>query len=403
MSRILPDRAELDYEIDGIVYKLDDLLLQQKAGFIAKAPRWALAHKFPAEQASTVVNEIEVQVGRTGAITPVARLEPVFVGGVTVSNVTLHNHSEIERLAVRVGDTVAVRRAGDVIPQIVSVDLSKRPESSTVYKFPERCPVCDSAVIYEGEGIIARCSGGLICAAQRKQAIKHFVSRKAMDIDGMGDRIVDMLVDQDLVENVADLYTLDYSQIFELEGFAEKSSENLIDAINASKQTELHRLLYALGISQVGETTAEQLAQSLGSVEALIDATESDLESLPDIGPIVAASIVSFFNDENNLEIINRLRSLGIQYEEIDVAAVVDVSELPLDGKTIVLTGGLDSMARGEAKKRLQVLGAKVTGSVSKNTSMVIVGSDAGSKAAKAEELGIEMLDEAQLLELLEL
>lgn len=401
-AEMAAQRPELDYEIDGIVYKLNSLSLQAEAGFIAKAPRWALAHKFPAEETTTVLNDIEVQVGRTGAVTPVARLEPVFVGGVTVSNVTLHNHAEIARLDARIGDTVVVRRAGDVIPQIVSVDVSKRPEDSQPYLFPQRCPVCESTIVFEGEGIIARCSGGLICAAQRKEAIKHFVSRKAMDIDGMGDRIVDMVVEQKLVENVADLYKLKYDQVIDLEGFAEKSTEKLLAAIESSKNTELPRLLYALGIAQVGETTAEQLAQSLGSIEALIQADQETLEGLSDIGPIVAGSIVDFFADANNQAILAELQALGVQYEEIDVSATVDPDELPLAGKTMVLTGGLDSMSRAEAKKRLQALGAKVTGSVSKNTSMVVVGADAGSKAVKAAELGIEMLDEAQLLALLE-
>ncbi|MFT4630245.1 MAG: DNA ligase (NAD+), partial [Arenicella sp.] len=394
-------RAKLDYEIDGIVYKLDNLNLQNKSGFIAKAPRWALAHKFPAEQASALLKEIQVQVGRTGAITPVARLEPVFVGGVTVSNVTLHNQNEIDRLGVRPGDTVMVRRAGDVIPQIVSVDLLRRPKDSMPYSFPTNCPECDSLIVSEGEGIIARCSGGLVCSAQRKQAIKHFVSRKALDIDGMGDKIVDMLVDLKLVENVADLFCLEYLRLLGLEGFAEKSSEKLLQAIHSAKQTELARLLYALGISQVGETTAEQLAQSFGSIEKLKDADLEVLEALPDIGPIVAASIVSFFSDPKNLQIIDRLATLGVVYPLIDVPSVADIGKLPLHGKTIVLTGGLESMTRTDAKKKLQTYGAKVAGSVSKNTSMVVVGTDAGSKAEKAAELEIEMLDEDQLLTML--
>jgi DNA ligase (NAD+) len=394
-------RTRLDYEIDGIVYKLDKLNLQNKAGFIARAPRWALAHKFPAEQASALLKEIQVQVGRTGAITPVARLEPVFVGGVTVSNVTLHNQNEIERLGVRPGDTVMVCRAGDVIPQVVSVDLSRRPKNSKPYLFPTNCPECDSLIVSEGEGIIARCSGGLVCSAQRKQAIKHFVSRKALDIDGMGDKIVDMLVDLKLVDNVADLFCLEYLQLLGLEGFAEKSSEKLLQAIHSAKQTELARLLYALGISQVGETTAEQLAQSFGSIEKLKDADLEVLEALPDIGPIVAASIVSFFSDPKNLQIIDRLAALGVVYPLIDVPSVADIGKLPLHGKTIVLTGGLESMTRADAKKKLQTYGAKVAGSVSKNTSMVVVGTDAGSKAEKAAELEIEMLDEDQLLTML--
>ena len=400
-QRLSVQREQLAYEIDGIVYKLNRLDWQQAAGFIAKAPRWALAHKFPAQEKSTRVSDIDVQVGRTGAITPVARLEPVFVGGVTVSNVTLHNRSEIERLDVRVGDTVIVRRAGDVIPQIVSVNQDLRPSSSKPYVFPEHCPVCGSTVLFEGEGIIARCSGGLICSAQRKQAITHFVSRKAMDIDGLGDRIVDMLVERKLVHSVADLFTLTYDQVIELEGFAEKSAQNLLQAIDRSRQTNLPRLLYALGIPQVGETTAEQIANHFGSLEALQQATQEQLEAIPDIGPIVAACIVDFFNDDNKREVLAALLANGVSYPVIDVAARVDPDSLPLAGKTVVLTGALDSMSRSDAKKRLQALGAKVTGSVSSKTSMVVVGADAGSKAAKAEELGIQMIDEDALLALL--
>jgi len=394
-------RTQLDYDIDGIVYKLDRLDWQRSAGFIARAPRWAMAHKFPAQEKSTTVNEINVQVGRTGAITPVARLEPVFVGGVTVSNVTLHNHAEIKRLDIREGDRVIVRRAGDVIPQIVSVDHTQRPESSSAYDFPTRCPVCDSKVLFEGEGIIARCSGGLICPAQRKQAITHFVSRKAMDIDGLGDRIVDVLVDLELINNVADLYRLRFAQIVELEGFAEKSAQNLIDAIAQSKNTELSRLIYALGIGQVGENTAEQLANSFGTLTAVGKADIETLEALPDIGPVVAQSIVDFFADENNRRVLAALEQTGVNYPEIEIDELPDPHSLPLAGNTIVLTGTLQSMSRADAKKRLQALGAKVTGSVSAKTSMVIVGSDAGSKATKAAELGIEMLDENQLLALL--
>ena len=401
-GEMLSRRAQLDYEIDGIVYKLDKLDQQRSAGFIARAPRWALAHKFPAQEVSTRVNDIKVQVGRTGAITPVARLDPVFVGGVTVSNVTLHNSDEITRLGVRIGDTVVVRRAGDVIPQIVSVNMQARPDDSVAYEFPVVCPVCHSKVIYAGEGIIARCSGGLICAAQRKQAIRHFVSRKAMDIDGMGGRIVDLLVEQKLIENVTDLYRLTTAQVIELEGFAEKSSENLIASIAASKNTELARLLYALGISQVGETTAEQLALSFGSLEALLKADTASLENLPDIGPVVASSIYEFFNDDNNLEILRSLTELGVNYTRLEVDVKSSQNDLPLAGKTVVLTGGLQTMSRSDAKKRLQLLGARVTGSVSKNTSMVVVGRDAGSKADKAAELGISILDEDQLLALIE-
>lgn len=395
-------RSDLDYEIDGIVYKLDRLDWQKSAGYIAKAPRWALAHKFPAQEKSTVVRGIDVQVGRTGAITPVARLEPLFVGGVTVSNVTLHNQAEIQRLGIRVGDTVIVRRAGDVIPQIVSVNLDKRPDHAEEFVFPTHCPECGSEVVAEGEGIIARCSGGLICGAQVKQAIKHFASRKAMDIDGLGDKIVDALVDQGLIKNVADLYSLTFDQVVELEGFAEKSAQNLIDSIHTSKDTELVRLLFALGITQVGESTAEQLANTFGNLDALTDVTADALEALPDIGPIVAENIVRFFADINSRAVVAALIGAGVHYEPIEVDQLPDPESLPLNGKTVVLTGALQSLSRSEAKKRLQLLGAKVSGSVSKSTTLVVVGSDAGSKAVKAQELGIEMIDEGALINLLE-
>jgi len=400
-ARLSQQRSSLEYEIDGIVYKLDRLDWQRAAGFISKAPRWALAHKFPAQEKSTVIRDIDVQVGRTGAITPVARLEPLFVGGVTVSNVTLHNQAEIERLDVRVGDTVIVRRAGDVIPQIVEVNLAKRPKSACAYEFPTQCPECGSDVVTEGEGIIARCTGGRICGAQVKQAIKHFVSRKAMDIDGMGDKIVDALVDENLIADASDLYRLNYEQVFELDGFAEKSAKNLIENIDKSRATELPRLLYALGLPQVGESTAEQLANTYGSVEALSQASMEHLEALPDIGPIVAENIVVFFREEANQRVIQSLLQLGVNYPEIDVSALPDPDSLPLSGKIVVLTGTLGQMSRSDAKKKLQALGAKVTGSVSKKTDMVIVGADAGSKAAKAKELGVTMLDEEGLLRLL--
>lgn len=394
-------RESLDYEIDGIVYKLNRLDWQRSAGFIAKAPRWALAHKFPAQEKSTEVIDIDVQVGRTGAITPVARLKPVFVGGVTVSNVTLHNQAEIERLDVRVHDTVIVRRAGDVIPQIVSVNLERRPTDSIVFDFPVACPVCDSDVVAEDDGVIARCTGGLVCAAQRKQAIRHFVSRKAMDIDGMGERIVEILVEQDLINSVADIYTLQYDDVLTLEGFAEKSAQNLIDSIAQSKSTELARLLYALGIAQVGETTADQLANSFGSLAALSEATVESLEALPDVGPIVARCVTAFFADDNNQQVLQALSAAGVNYPEIKLSDLPDPNSLPLKGKTIVLTGTLQLMSRADAKKQLQSLGAKVAGSVSKKTSLVIVGADAGSKAIKAQELGIETADEEEFKALL--
>lgn len=394
-------RADLDYEIDGIVYKLNSFELQAQAGFVARAPRWALAHKFPAETATTQVNDIDVQVGRTGAITPVARLKPVFVGGATVSNVTLHNASEIARLGVRVGDTVVVRRAGDVIPQIVSVVTANRPQESQEYQFPKLCPVCSSDLSYSEDGVIARCSGGLICAAQRVQGIRHFVSRRAMDIDGLGDKIVEQLVESKLVETVVDLYRLRFPQLIELEGFAEKSVQNLLSSIEASKESELARIIYALGIPQVGETTALQLAMSFGSMAALEKADETQLQQLPDIGPIVAKSLVAFFAMPSNIEILRGLEDVGVHYPVIDVTQLPSPADLPLAGKTYVLTGTLTTLKRQEAKQKLVSFGAKVAGSVSKNTSVVVVGLDAGSKAAKAAELGIDMLSEDEFLNLL--
>ncbi len=392
-------RAQLDYEIDGIVYKLNRRDWQASVGFISKAPRWAIAHKFPAQEKSTQVEDIDVQVGRTGAITPVARLKPVFVGGVTVSNVTLHNQQEIERLDVRVGDTVIVRRAGDVIPQIVSVNQSLRDKTSSVFEFPSKCPVCQSAVVFADDGVIARCSGGLICAAQRKQSIKHFASRKAMDIDGLGDKIVDQLVDEGLIETVADLYKLDLASLLELERFAEKSAQNLIDSIDNSKNSDLSQVLYALGIPQVGETTAQQLARFFGGMSNLMSAELDVLQAMPDIGPIVAQNIVDFFDDPKNQQVIETLQKLGVTWPETEPQMISsDLDDLPLSGKTLVMTGTFSSMSRSDAKKKLQALGAKVTGSVSSKTTAVIVGADPGSKAAKAEQLGVDVIDEQAML-----
>ena len=348
-----------------------------------------------------MVRDINVQVGRTGAITPVARLEPLFVGGVTVSNVTLHNRAEIERLGVQIGDTVVVRRAGDVIPQIVSVNTELRPASSKAFVFPENCPVCGSKVLFEGEGIIARCSGGLICAAQRAQAIIHFVSRKAMDVDGLGERIVNLLVELKLVATVADLYRLQFSQIVDLEGFADKSAHKLIDAIQQSKTTTFAKFLYALGIPQIGETTAELLADSFGSLPILLQASLDDLEAIPDIGPVVAQGLLDFFADKNNMAVIDDLLDSGVTYPRVQTDPRCDTDVLPLTGATVVLTGSL-AMARSDAKKQLQALGAKVTGSVSSKTTLVVVGEEAGSKAVKAEKLGIKMIDEEGLLQLLD-
>jgi DNA ligase (NAD+) len=396
------ERMELPYDIDGVVYKVNDKSGQEKLGTVSRAPRWALAHKFPAQEESTEVLDIEVQVGRTGAITPVARLKPVFVGGATVSNATLHNRAEIERLDVRRGDTVIVRRAGDVIPEIVSVQKDKRKKGARPYVFPDHCPVCGSEIVYEGgEGIIARCSGGLFCNAQRKESIKHFASRRAMDIDGLGDKIVEQLVDRELVKDAADLYGLTKETIAGLERMAERSSGNLIDALEKSKDTTLGRFLFALGIPQVGETTAQQLASHFGSLERLMKADMEQLQEVPDIGPIVAGSIHTFFDQRHNRDVIRKLQKAGVHWDEHEPATTA--GEQPLAGRTVVLTGTLENMTRDEAKQALQALGARVTGSVSKNTDYVVVGADPGSKAARAEELGVEILDEQGLNDLLTL
>ncbi|ALP53416.1 aromatic ring-opening dioxygenase LigA [Candidatus Tenderia electrophaga] len=391
-------RAELPYEIDGVVYKVNRLDQREVLGFVARAPRWAIAHKFPAQEEMTRLLDIEVQVGRTGAITPVARLAPVFVGGVTVSNATLHNQDEIDRKDVRVGDTVIVRRAGDVIPEVVSVVLSKRPKNVKRFTMPQQCPVCGSDVIRaEGEAV-ARCSGGLFCAAQRKEAIKHFASRKAMDIDGLGDKLVEQLCQQGLIHDLADLYALTPEQLAGLERMGEKSAQNLIDALEKSKQTTLPRFLFALGIREVGEATAQGLANWFAELDAIRTATEEDLQQVPDVGPVVAAHIRAFFQQSHNLDVIDKLLQAGVHWPAVERRAV---KQLPLQGKTIVLTGSLSEWTRDEVKRRLQALGAKVTGSVSKRTDLVIAGAEAGSKLSKAEQLGVEVMDEAGLTELL--
>ena len=399
-NRIVELRPSLPYDIDGVVYKVNDMHLQTELGNISRAPRWALAHKFPAQEESTIVKDIEVQVGRTGAITPVARLQPVFVGGVTVSNATLHNRAEIERLDIRVGDTVIVRRAGDVIPEVVSVNKDKRPVHAKPFKFPTKCPVCRSKVVYEGEGIVARCSGGLYCPAQRKQSFKHFASRRAMDIEGLGDKIVDQLIDSKMVKDLSDLYSLSVEQLTSLERLAEKSAQNLVYALDRSKNTTLARFLYALGIGQVGETTAQQLASHYGALDLIMHAEVEDLQQIQDIGPVVAESIYTFFRQPHNVSVIKKLQQAGVTWSEQKQGEVVLDSKL--SGRTFVLTGTLSSMSRDKAKQHLQSLGAKVAGSVSKKTDYVVVGSDPGSKATKAEQLGVEILDEAQFLELIE-
>ena len=392
-------RTELDYDIDGVVYKISDMSLQSEMGNISRAPRWALAHKFPAQEESTIVQDITVQVGRTGVVTPVARLQPVFVGGVTVSNATLHNRQEIERLDIRVGDTVIVRRAGDVIPNVVAVDKSKRKNHIKRYLFPERCPVCGSQIVYEGAGIVARCSGGLYCSAQRKESIKHFASRRAMDIDGLGDKIVEQLIDNELIQDSADLYKLDVEALSGLERLADKSARNLVEALESSKDATLGRFLYALGIGQVGETTALQLAGHYGGLDAIMAATVDDLQTVSDIGPVVATSIYTFFRQPHNISVIEKLRWAGIVWSEHAPEPVT--TALPLADKTFVLTGALTAMSRDEARHLLRGLGARVAGSVSKRTDYVVVGADAGSKADKAETLGVKMISEQEFLRLI--
>ena len=391
-------RDDLPYEIDGVVYKVNDFEKQQQLGFVSRAPRWAIAHKFPAQEALTTVEAIEFQVGRTGALTPVARLHPVFVGGVTVSNATLHNMDEVERKDVRVGDTAIVRRAGDVIPEVVSVILSRRPENTQKVVLPDACPVCGSAVVRLDDEAVARCSGGLFCPAQRKEAIKHFASRKALDIEGLGVKLVDQLVDSGLISHVNDLFQLTVESLSGLERMAEKSATNLIHALEKSKSTTLARFIYALGIREVGEATAQSLAQYFGSLEALRSADQAALEEVPDVGTVVARNILAFFQQPHNIEVIQALMAAGIHWPETEK---VDAGALPLNGKTYVLTGTLHDMTRDEAKAGLQALGAKVTASVSRKTTAVIAGEKAGSKLDKAEKLGVKILDEAGLKQLL--
>jgi DNA ligase (NAD+) len=396
---ILERRERLPYEIDGVVYKVDRLDWQQELGFVARAPRWAIAHKFPAQEELTVVEAIEVQVGRTGAITPVARLRPVFVGGVTVTNATLHNADEVARKDVRVGDTVRVRRAGDVIPEVVGVLLDRRPLDTPAFAMPETCPVCGSRIVrLEGEAV-ARCIGGLYCRAQLQEAIRHFASRRALDIEGLGDKLVEQLVERNLVRNPADLYGLDAATLAGLERMGAKSAAKLIEALERSKNTTLARFLYALGIREVGEATALALAGHFGTLDALMAAEEGHLQQVPDIGPVVAAAIRAFFQEPHNQTVIARLRSAGVRWPEGEVKRAI---EEPLAGKTFVLTGTLESLARDEASDRLRALGAKVGGNVSRKTDYVVAGRDPGSKLDKARELGVTVLDEAELLTLLE-
>lgn len=397
-NELMEKRDSLPYEIDGIVFKVNRLDLQQQLGFVSRAPRWAIAHKFPAQEELTVIEDVEFQVGRTGAVTPVARLKPVFVGGATVSNATLHNMDEIRRLDVHIGDTVFIRRAGDVIPQVVKVVVDKRPENARSVELPKTCPVCGSDVIQiEGE-VVARCSGGLYCPAQRKEAIRHYASRKAMDIEGLGEKWIDILVDRGMVKTVADLYQLKAKDLTSLERMGEKSASNLIKAIEGSREPVLWRFLYALGIREVGEATAKALASHFGTLEAIADADEEALQEVPDVGPIVAGHIRSFFDQPHNQETLQALKDAGVRWQE---EVVEQQDKKPLQGETWVLTGTLSGMTRDEAREKLETLGAKVAGSVSKKTACVVAGEAAGSKLARAEQLGVPVLDEEGLLKLL--
>lgn len=384
-------RDALGYDIDGVVYKVDSLAMQRELGFVARAPRWAVAHKFPAEEELTEVIDVEFQVGRTGAITPVARLEPVFVGGVTVSNATLHNIDELHRKDVRVGDTVIVRRAGDVIPEVVSVVTSRRPKKTARVHLPERCPVCDSHVKREEGEAVARCTGGLFCKAQRAEALKHFVSRRAMDIEGLGAKLIEQLVQEDRIENPSDIYLLTNPELAERERMGEKSAENLIEAIEESKSTTLARFLYALGIREVGEATAQNLASYFGSLPAIIDSKTDDLIKAPDVGPVVAKRIRDFLDEEHNIGVIRQLQDLGVQWTDTEPMQIAE--DGPFAGKTFVITGTLPGMTRDEAKALIQKEGGKVTGSISKKTSYLLAGDKSGSKLTKAKSLEVEVLD----------
>lgn len=394
---ILAKREQLSYEIDGTVFKVDDIKQQEKLGFVARAPRWAIAYKFPAQEELTLLEDVEFQVGRTGAITPVARLQPVFVGGVTVSNATLHNQDEIERLGLKIGDTVVIRRAGDVIPQIVSVVIERRPDNAKDIVFPQQCPVCQSPVAKaEGEAVL-RCTAGLYCPAQRKEAIKHFASRKAHNIEGLGDKLVEQLVDEGLINTPADLFKLSEIDISTMERMGQKSAQNLLKALEKAKQTSLAKFIYALGIREVGEATANNLANHFLTLEALKKADESALQQVDDVGEVVAKNIVNFFKEAHNIAVVNELEAI-MSWPDITPKSK---DEQPLAGKVFVLTGTLNQMSRSEAKAALQALGAKVSGSVSAKTNYVVAGEKAGSKLTKAQDLGIEILSEDELLTLL--
>jgi DNA ligase (NAD+) len=392
------ERDSLPFDIDGVVYKVNNLALQQRLGFVSREPRWAVAHKYPAQEQMTTVQAIDVYVGRTGKLTPVARLAPVFVGGVTVTNATLHNEDEARRKDVRVGDTVIVRRAGDVIPEVVAVVPDKRAAGATPFTMPQTCPVCGSEAVREEGEADHRCTGGLFCGAQRKQAILHFAQRRAMDIEGLGEKLVDQLVDANVIKTLPDLYRLGLSGLVALERMGEKSAQNLLVALEKSKQTTLPRFLYGLGIRHVGESTARDLSRYFGKLDAIMDADVEQLLEVPDVGPVVAESIHTFFQQAHNREVVEQLRACGLAWEEDEPAAR---APKPLTGKTVVLTGTLPTLTRDEAKDMLEAAGAKVAGSVSKKTDYVVAGTEAGSKLDKARELGVPVLDEQGLRRLL--
>ncbi|MBE1302051.1 MAG: NAD-dependent DNA ligase LigA [Alteromonadaceae bacterium] len=397
-ERLSEKRARLPFEIDGIVFKVDDIELQNELGFVAKAPRWAIAQKFPAQEEMTLLRDVEFQVGRTGAITPVAKLEPVFVGGVTVSNATLHNQDEINRLGIKIGDTVIIRRAGDVIPQVVSVVLDRRPEDAKDIKFPEQCPECESVVEKLTEEAVTRCTGGLVCPAQLKESLKHFASRKAMDVDGLGDKIVEQLVDLGKVKTPVDFFRLSVDDVSNMERMGDKSAVNLINALEASKQTTLPRFLFSLGIREVGEATANNLAQHFTTIDAIAAADIEALQEVSDVGAVVASHVVNFFASDTNQEIVNQLQEVGVQWPAIEVKSA---GNSPLEGLTYVITGTLNALGRNDAKAHLMSLGAKVAGSVSAKTHCLVAGEKAGSKLTKAQDLGVEIMDEEQLITLL--
>ncbi len=397
-QRIGALRDSLPYDIDGVVYKVNRLALQEQMGFVTREPRWAVAHKYPAQEMLTTVLAIEVQVGRTGKLTPVAKLAPVFVGGVTVTNATLHNEDEARRKDVRVGDTVIVRRAGDVIPEVVSVLPEKRQPGAAMFTMPRLCPVCGSAAVREEDEADYRCTGGLYCSAQRKQAILHFAQRRAVEVEGLGEKLVDQLVDGGVVKTLPDLYRLGLVALASLERMADKSAQNIVDALEKSKQTTLPRFIFGLGIRHVGEATAKALARHFGQLDAIMDASEEQLLQVPDVGPVVAQSIHTFFQQEHNREVVEQLRACGLRWEEGEPSPA---AQLPLAGKTFVLTGTLPTLSREAAKEMLEAAGAKVAGSVSKKTDYVVAGEEAGSKLDKARELGITVLDETGLRALL--